>query len=148
MLSSFRKNFKNQSLSSDMAELLSNLYLGYSVQWYHKHNNISKVLTDYCLHRICYENNIIINRIIDNYPSKLRFLLTPMKTKINSYDYQHNRDLISEIKNNPKIIDSIKEDVFIDEVLSNLEKLNTLNPQSSEYEKIYQDVISVGEYKN
>ena len=139
---------KNQSLSSDMAELLSNLYLGYGVQWYQKHNNLSENLTNYCLERLCYENNIIINRIIDNYPNKLRYLLLPMKIKINSFSYQNNRDLILELKQNPKIIDSIKEDVYIDEVLNNLEKLNRLNPQSSEYENIYQDVISVGEYKN
>jgi len=139
---------KNQSLSSDMAEILSNLYLGYGVKWYHTHHNISDKLTRYCLDRLCYENTIIINRIIDNYPNKLRYLLLPMKTKITSFNYQNNRDLILELKNNPKIINSIKEDVYIDDILNNLEKLNNLNHNSKEYNDIYQDVISVGEFKN
>ena len=55
-----------QMLSSDMADILSNLYLAHSVNWYHKQHKISKKLTDYCINRLMIENQIIFNRIIDN----------------------------------------------------------------------------------
>ena len=43
---------KEQSLSADCADLLSNLYLAHSVQWYHNNYNISQYLTDYCIEKI------------------------------------------------------------------------------------------------
>ena len=63
-----------QMLSSDMADILSNLYLGHSVQWYHKNYNISEKLTEYSIDRLCQENQRIFNRIIDN-NGYLRYLL-------------------------------------------------------------------------
>ena len=42
-----------QSLSGDMADILSNLYLAHSVNIYHTNYNISKPLTDFCIDRLC-----------------------------------------------------------------------------------------------
>ena len=128
-----------------MADILSNLYLAHSVLWYEKNYNISSKLTQYCINRLLYENSILFNRIIDNYPLKLRFLLKNMKRKQKSLLYQDNRDLINEVQKNDKIMDSISENIYLDKTLQDLENLNTL--QDEEYEKIYNNIISVEEYK-
>lgn len=136
---------KNQSISADMADILSNLYLAHSVLWYEKNYNISSNLTQYCIKRLLYENSILFNRIIDNYPLKIGFLLKNMKRKQKSLLYQDNRDLINEVQKNDKIMDSISENIYLDKTLQNLENLNTI--QDEEYEKIYNNIISVEEYK-
>ena len=58
----------NQSISGDMADILSNLYLGYCLKWYEMSNESSQILTDYCINRLINENKIIINRVIENLP--------------------------------------------------------------------------------
>ena len=45
-----------------MADVLSNLYLGYSLKWYQMSNKKSEILTDYCIDRLINENKIIINK--------------------------------------------------------------------------------------
>ena len=67
-----------------------------------------------------------------------------MKRKVISFDYEDNRDLMNEVLTNPKIMDSIKENIYIDESLLKLESLNTIREE--EYDKVYQDIISVKEY--
>ena len=94
---------KNQSLSGDMSDIFSNLYLANSILFSHKNNEISEVLTNYCLDRLLNENNIIFNRIIDNYPNSLKYVLYPSTKKINNLKYNDNRMLIKEINENPEI---------------------------------------------
>ena len=140
---------QNQSISGDMADILSNLYLGYSLVWYQKHYKVSETLTNYCLTRLLYENSILFNNVIDNYPnSYIRILLLNMKRKIDSNNYNNNRVLLNEIENNRKIMDHIKENIYIDEILKNLEKLNELDNETIEYKKLYQQIISVKEFNN
>lgn len=137
---------RNQSLSGDMADLLSNLYMGYSVIWYHKNFNVSKVLTDYCVDRIVKENNLIINRIIDNYPTKLKYLLLLSKQKQSSNNYENNRNLISEIQSNSKIMKSVKNNIRLCNYLQDLDKLENTDNRSPLYNDIYNKIINVGEY--
>ena len=85
---------KNQSISSDMAGIMSNLYLAYSVMWYQENYKVSQKLTDYCLNRLLDENSVLFNRVIDNYPGSLRLLLKNMKRKNNSFNYDSNRELL------------------------------------------------------
>ena len=134
---------KNQSLSADMAGILSNLYLAYSVIWYQKHYNISNVITEYCLKRLIYENSILFNRVIDNYPGSVSLLLKNMKRKINSNIYQDNIDLIQELESNKLIIEKIKENIYMDESLKDLESLDYL--RDDDYIKKYEKIISVEE---
>ena len=63
-----------QSISGDMADILSNLYLGHCVRWYEEENNISKELTEYCIERLCRENQEKMNKIIEN-EGYLKYLL-------------------------------------------------------------------------
>ena len=136
---------QNQSISGDMADILSNLYLAHAVIWYEDNYGVSKKLKDYCLKRIIQENSILINRVIDNYPSKLSLLLR--KNKIKSFDYNQNRELMNEIRENNEIMNHIKKDIYINKATKNLERLDVVTNEEL-YEQIYQDVISVGEYPN
>ena len=136
---------QNQSISGDMADVLSNLYLAEAVIWYEDNYGVSEKLKDYCIKRIIQENNILINRIIDNYPSNLSVLLR--KTKIKSFDYNQNRELMREIRENNEIMNHIKKDIYINKASKNLERLDVVTDEEL-YERIYQNVISVGEYPN
>ena len=136
----------NQYLSSEMAQLMSNLYLGHSVIYKNNILNISDILTNYCLIRIVNENNILINNIIDNYDIKsLKFLLNPLKRKIVNTNFNDDRILIQEINNNPNIINNLSEDLYYDNDFKNLLSLDCLDGE--EYNKVYNEIISVEEYK-
>ncbi len=137
----------NQFLSGDMADIFSNLYLAYSIKWYHNNNPISQKLSDYCINRLANENRVLFNRVIDNYPIiPLKPLLYPMRSKIHSENYNNSRDLIKEIKNNKNILDTLTKDIYIDGVLEKMEKLNSLNPEQLEYNQLYNQIIQVEEF--
>ena len=140
---------RNQFISGDMAQLMSNLYLAHAVIWCEKHEPTSSTLYNYCLQRICDENQEIINRIISNYPGGLKILLRPMHSTLKSREYQKDRDLVAEVDSNPKILERIKENIYCEEgVLEEMERLNTMHPENPKYKELYQKVIQVGEYKN
>ena len=138
-----------QMLSSDMADILSNLYLGHSVQWYHKNYNISEKLTEYSIDRLCQENQRIFNRIIDN-NGYLRYLLFYIKKPEKSYDYTTTYNMINELYNNPLVLESLKKDIIIkDTSLEKLLKLSELEGVDDvKYNELYNEVIQVGEYTN
>tara|TARA_Y100000389_G_scaffold202861_1_gene249512 strand:- start:1043 stop:3001 length:1959 start_codon:yes stop_codon:yes gene_type:complete len=135
-----------QYLSGTMADILSNLYLAYSVDWYESHNSISPKLRDYCIKRLCNENRILINTVVDNSPV-FKFLLYPLKQKVLSSDFSSTESVMEELINNKKFLEAIKEDVSIIETpLEKLETLEKMDPETDEYKELYQQVISVGEY--
>ena len=65
---------REQMLSGVMADIFSNLYLASAVEYYHKNNQASLVLTNYIIDRLVNENQKIINRVVDNLGSE-RYLL-------------------------------------------------------------------------
>ena len=137
---------KEQFLSGDMADIFSNLYLANAVKWYHEQNNCSNILTNYCIERLLDENNHKFNQVISNL-DKLKFPIIHLKQKIKSDDYKKRRVVLSEINNNPKIMDLIREDIYTDgTILEDLNKLNSLDKNSQEYKELYNKVIQVGEY--
>ena len=141
---------RDQFISGDMAQLMSNLYLAHSVIWCEEREPTSKILYEYCLNRICDENQEIINRIISNYPSAaVRILLRPMRASVSSDVYQKKRDLVKEVDSNHRIMERIKENIYSEEgVLEELDRLNLLDQDSQEYATLYNKVIQVGEYEN
>ena len=136
-----------QFLSADMADIFSNLYLAHSVMWYHTNYKVSQTLTNYCVDRLCSENQIIMNRVIDNL-GYLGYLLKFSKQNIDSYNYNDSRVIIRELKNNIKIMDHLTNDIFIDDdnILGKLKHLDKLD--GKEYKKLYDEIIQVGEFKN
>lgn len=140
---------KNQFISGDMAQLMSNLYLAHSVIWCEKQEQVSSVFTEYCLRRITDENQGLINRIVENYPGAMRYFLKPMVRTVPPSSYDEKRSMVDEIEQNPKIMASIKENIYCEDgILEELDRLNHISMQSEDYKKLYQKVIQVGEYKN
>ncbi len=140
---------KEQSLSADMADLFSNLYLAYSVLWEYQNYQTSKLLTDYCLSRLINENQAIINKIIANHDILMKIPILHLKGQITPSRYQDVTLLVNEILENPDIINKITKVIYTkDDILSKLEKLNSLSQDSTEYHELYNDVIQVGEYDN
>jgi len=136
-----------QYISGTMADILSNLYLGHSIIWYEKHNKISTIMRDYCVDRLCEENVVSFNKIVDNFPM-FRFLLYPFKLKSYSENFEDKDIVINELLNNKKLLEDIKTDVqIVNTPLEDLEQLNNYIVDSSEYNALYSKVISVGETK-
>lgn len=136
-----------QYISGSMADILSNLYLGHSIIWYEKHNRISTIMRDYCLDRLCEENVVSFNKVVDNFPM-FRFLLYPFKLKSYSENFEDKNIVINELLNNKKLLEDIKRDVqIVGTPLEDLEQLNDYIVDSSIYNALYSKVISVGETK-
>ena len=132
-----------------MADIFSNLYLAHAVEFNHYNDSNSDILRKYCVDRLIRENNVIINRVIDNYPGGLKYLLKLLQTSDKSINYQENRNLVKEIENNSKIIDTIKNGIYLEQpIIKTFENLNSLDSNTDEYKKNYENLISVGEYKN
>ena len=141
-----------QTVSGNMADILSNIYLAYSVIWFHNNYLNNKPNTnkwrDYCIDNLCQEAEYKLNEVIVNYPNPLfKTLLKPTMAKINYTNYKDTSNIWNIIQNTPEIIEYTKEDIFYkNTVIEKLEKLQSLN--GKEYDALYQDIISVGEYPN
>ena len=138
-----------QTVSGNMADILSNIYLAYSVIWFH--NNYLPTETqwrNYCIDKLCQEAEYKLNETIANYPQPLlQSILKPTMVKINYNDYKTNNKIWNTIQTTPEIIKFLKEDIYYENtVIEKLEKLQSLS--GKEYEQLYQDIISVGEYPN
>ena len=139
-----------QLLSADMADILSNLYLAHSVQWYHNNHHASEELTNYCIERLCQENQRIFNRIIDN-NGYLKYVLFYIKKPEISYKYSSTYNMINELEKNDLLMEHLKKDIIISNTpLDNLLKLSELqrNGDKKMYNDLYNKSIQVGEYYN
>mgnify|MGYP001389682288 FL=1 len=135
---------REQTLSADMASILSNLYLGHSVNIYEKDNKISLKLRDITIDKLADENREVFSRVVNNSPFKplLCFLKSNKKEC-----YETNRQLIQEFEKNPLILEKLLENVYIDGGLKKLIELNSMQKNTPLYSQLYDDVIQVGKYK-
>lgn len=137
-----------QMISGNMSDILSNIYLGYSLAWYHNHflqnNQLKEVCIDYLNNEIEYKMNLIIQ----NYPIKiLKPLLMPLKNTIKYSDLENKNKIYSLINNDLNLQKLLKEDIYSSNtILEKMEKLRTIDKNTIEYNKLYQDIISVGEF--
>ena len=138
---------KEQFLSGDMADIFSNLYLGYSVLWNEKHFKVNSTLTEFCVDKLLNENQTKINRVIDN-QGFIKYLLKHLKKKETYELYENKRLLLDEIINSEKFINEIKDNIIIkNTILEDLDNLNHCEKESKEYKSLLNKVINVGEYK-
>ena len=139
---------KDQYLSGLVADYFSNIYLAYSVRWYEQQFQVSQVLTDYCVERLLIENRDILRNILYN-ERGLRWLFFHLGTKSHDVSFERRKEILEEVKTNSKILDHVKQDLYLeDNILQDLELLSRYPSDSSEYQKVYQRVINVGESKN
>jgi acyl-CoA dehydrogenase len=139
-----------QMISGNMSDILSNLYLTYSLLWYHNHfsDNSTLILRNECIDYLMNELEYKMNLIIENYPIQiLRPLLYPLKNKLTYPSLENKNKLYDFIINNEELYNTFKNDIYYkDTVLEKMEQLKNMNKTSPEYEKLYQDIIKVGEY--
>lgn len=143
-----------QMISGNMADILSNLYLGHSVIWYHHHYPLEKqssniALQNACIDYLMTELDYKMNLVIDNYPNKyLKPFLYPLKNKIMYPVLENKNKLYNSILNNKELYELFKKDIYYKgTVLEKMEILNKMDKNSAEYELLYQDIIKVGEYE-
>jgi len=142
-----------QMISGNMSDIVSNLYLGYSLLWYHHHHPTTNTfLRNQCIDYLMNELEYKMNLVIANYPIRiLSPFLIPLKTKPEVPSFENKNklyDLILHDRNfDRKIYDLLKNDIYYKgTVLEKMEKLLLLDKDTPEYQDLYQDIISVGEY--
>jgi len=140
---------QKQMISGNMADVLSNLYLGYALLWYHHHFDVDNTLRDKCIDYVMREAEYKMNLVITNYPIGLfRPLLYPLKNKITYENLEDKNNLYNYITNSDELNEIIRRDIYFKgTALEKLMKLSTLKPTSQEYKELYQNIISVGEYE-
>jgi acyl-CoA dehydrogenase len=138
-----------QMISGNMADLLSNIYLGYSLVWYHHHYFKNNEVRDFCINYLNNETEHKMNLIIDNYPiGVLKPLLIPLKNTVNYTNLESKNNMYSMINSDVRLHNIMKQDIYYNKtVLEKMEKVRTTDKESPEYDKLYQDIISVGEFK-
>jgi len=140
-----------QMLSGNMSDILSNIYLSYSILWYHHHflKNDHKILKDQSIEYLLNELDIKLNLIIDNYPIKsIQWLLYPLRNKINSPILENKNHLYKYILNNEELNNIIKDDIYYkNTIIEKMETIKKMTPNTKEYDDLYDNIISVGEYK-
>ena len=70
-----------------------------------------------------------------------------MKVRPTSLTYDDNRKIINELENNKNIMNEIRKNIYFCNYLSNLYNLDKEDSTTHRYNKLYNDVINVGEYK-
>ena len=134
---------QEQSLSSDMAGIMGNLYLAHCVQIYQDNNKVSDKLTQFVIKKLLDENHDLFNNVINNLP--FGSILCFMK-QTKQVSYNENRAAINELIENPKIIEKILQNIKTDDVINSLMELEYYHKNSEEYSKLYNKVIDVGKY--
>jgi acyl-CoA dehydrogenase len=138
-----------QMISGNMSDILSNLYLSYSILWYHHHYLQSNdFLRDECLDYLMNEIDYKMNLVISNYEiSLLKPLLYPLTNKITYPTLENKNKLYKLITTNEELHKIFKNDIYYKgTVLEQMEKLLSMNPDTKEYRDLYQEIISVGEF--
>ncbi len=137
-----------QMISGNMADLLSNIYLGYSLVWYHHHHFHNNELKDFCINYLNNEIEYKMNLIIDNYPIHiLKPLLFPLQNTIKYSNLEQKNHIYSIINNDVNLKNLLKDDIYYNNtILEKMEKLSTIGKEDPEYDKLYQNIIGVGEF--
>jgi len=140
---------QKQMISGNMADILSNIYLGYSLIWYHHHFNGDNILREECIEYLMQDAEYKMNLIISNYPILfLKPLIFPIKTKITYKNLEDKNKLYTYIINNEHLDEILNKDIYFKgTVMEKLIKLSKLNKSSKDYKLLYEDIIKVGEYK-
>ena len=141
---------KNQIISGYMADILSDIYLIHSVEWFHNNytNTNLDPIKNICIQYLLDDAENKLNLVIDNYPNYLiNKILLPTKTNTKNISFQQINSICDTILNNTTIPMILKKDLFFENTIyEKLEKLDSLNFDSPEYKKLYDEIIQVGEF--
>ncbi len=135
---------REQSLSADMATILSNLYLAHCINIYEADHNISEIIAIESIKKLTDENKEVFCRVINNLPYS--FLLSFMKSQ-KSESYSTNNKIILEFTENDKILESLLDNVYLNNNVKKLLTLNNYDKDSEDYQNLYNNIIQVGEFE-
>jgi acyl-CoA dehydrogenase len=140
---------QKQMISGNMADVLSDIYLGYSLVWYHHHFSGHNNLKEECIEYLMQDAEYKMNLIISNYPiSFLKPFLYPIKTSIKYKNLEDKNRLYKYILSSEHLNDIFNNDIYYKgTVMDKLINLSKLDKSSNEYKLLYEDIIKVGEYK-
>ena len=142
-----------QMLSGEMADIFSNLYLAHCLVWYGDVylNEEHPLEIDYCIHKLCHEAEEKVNRVIKNHPMVMaRWLLWPTKSrKVSEQSFETQLQFLQRLMESPLWRRMLRQDIFINSTpFMDLEVLEKLPKDTSDYKNRYEKVISVGEFAN
>jgi acyl-CoA dehydrogenase len=135
---------KEQSLSADMAGIMSNLYLAHCVKIYNENVPISDKLTTLVIEKLLNENIELFRRVVYNLP--VGFMLKHMNSN-KKEKYILNEKIVNEVKINPLILENLQENIYIDNGLKKLITINQMEKGTDKYKSLYDELIQVGQYK-
>lgn len=135
---------KEQSLSADMAGIMSNLYLAHCVKIYNENVPVSDKLTTLVIEKLLNENIELFRRVVYNLP--VGFMLKYMNSN-KKEKYSLNEKIVNEVKTNPLILENLKENIYIDNGLKKLITINHMEKGTDKYKSLYDELIQVGQYK-
>jgi acyl-CoA dehydrogenase len=142
-----------QMISGNMSDILSNIYLSYSLAWNHFHfhdcNENMLFLRDECIHYLMNDLDYKMNLVISNYPNKwIQWLLCPLSNSIIYPELENKNKLYKMIMENPAMQNIFKNDIYHNNtIIEKMDTLRKMEPNSREYKELYQDIIKVGEFK-
>jgi acyl-CoA dehydrogenase len=141
---------QKQMISGTMADILSNLYLSYSLVWYHHHFDKETPLKNACLRSLLLDTEHKLNLVVANYPiAALKPFLYPLTSRVTYPTLEDKNKLYKYILANSQLDELFNQGIYYEgTVLEKLIKLSKLDKSSLEYKLLYADIISVGEYKN
>lgn len=142
-----------QMISGNMADALSSIYLSYGLTWYHLHNSsLPFALRERCLEYLLNDAENKMNMVISNYPMRmLSIFLRPLKSSVVLPVFERTNEIYKIINENKTLHDIFRNDIYYKgTVVEKMEKLRMMDRNSTiaEYAELYQDIISVGEFKN
>ena len=90
-----------------------------------------------------------VNTVIDNYPIKsIKFLLYPLRSTIRSPILENKNTLYKYIFDKEDLNIIIKDDIYYkNTIIEKMESIKKMEINSKEYNDLYDDIISVGEFK-
>ena len=140
----------NQIISGQLADILSNIYMAYSLLYSNMYNTDSgiKHINNYCIEYLCNDAERKLNYVIENYPNKyIKYVILPFKYKENSMSIRDINTIYNYIITTDDVRRILREDIYVNETI--VEKLEALekikDKESNEYKLLYDDIISVGE---
>jgi len=139
-----------QMLSGYMSDIVSNLYLGHSIVWYHHHflNNRHTVIKETSIDYLLKEAEQKMNIVIENYPfAFMKFLLYPLRNNGRYPNLEKTNEIYKYVVKEEELKNVIKDDIYYkNTVLEKMERIQRSVVGSDEYNALYNDIISVGEF--
>ena len=133
---------KEQIISGHMADIFSNIYLGWALKYNFNRNNFDEKTLNICLKMLNNETLDSIEKVKDELPFYLRLLtighVNTNKSKVSSKEIEY---LSSIIWKNDKIKNYIEEQIVVENNI--LGKIKECNENYNE--ELYNDIIQVGE---